>query len=392
MRIYSAMFAATTAPPSRPSVTAGRAGRFVEFGVGALALALFALPAPARAAETVTISSVKASPASVQPGQAVTFTATMTSSQSESNYPVEFSLVAPGGTNAIQGLDTATFTAGASLTETYGGTLPASAKAGTYTLYVDVYNPTYSVKYAQTTTTLTVAAASAAAPTDMSPPVVSGTAQVGDALASTTGTWTGASSYAYQWAGNGTKIAGATAATYTPVSSDAGHTLTSTVTATGSSGTAASATSAPTVAIVAASSPSASNTGSNGVAFTALHTYFMSPTGSDSNNGLTAATAWATPNHAVNCGDVIIAAAGSYGPFQGDLGKGQQLPVQFWRSERVAGRRLLRHAALRRFQRRRVRYHDKGPHERQHGDVSGYEQQLGGRGLVCKYRCSWTGV
>ena len=38
----------------------------------------------------------------------------------------------------------------------------------------------------------------------------------------------------------------------------------------------------------------------------------MSPTGSDSNNGLTAATAWATPNHAVNCGDVIIAAAGSY--------------------------------------------------------------------------------
>ena len=55
---------------------------------------------------------------------------------------------------------------------------------------------------------------------------------------------------------------------------------------------------------------------SNGVAFTALHTYFMSPSGSDSNNGLTAATAWATPNHAVNCGDVIIAAAGSYPDLQ----------------------------------------------------------------------------
>ena len=91
---------------------------------------------------------------------------------------------------------------------------------------------------AQKTTALTITAASApaAAPTDLEPPVVSGTAQVGKVLSSTTGTWTGATSYAYQWAGNSAKIAGATAATYTPVSTDAGHTLTSTVTATGSSG------------------------------------------------------------------------------------------------------------------------------------------------------------
>ena len=336
MSIYSAMFAATTAPPSRPSWTAGRgepalfaagarlapcgryAGRLVEFGVGAIALALFALPAPARAAETVTISSVTASPASVQPGRAVTFTAKMTSSQNESNYPVLFSLVPPGApqsTKTTQGLFYGNFTAGASLTEAYSWTVPAGTTAGTYTMYVAVYNPAYSVQYAQTSTALTITAAAASAPTDMEPPVVSGTAQVGDALASTTGTWTGATSYAYQWAGNATKIVGATAATYTPVSSDAGHTLTSTVTATGSSGATASATSAPTVAIVAASSPSASNTASNGVAFTALHTYFMSPTGSDSNNGLTTATAWATPNHPVNCGDVIVAAAGSYNTY-----------------------------------------------------------------------------
>jgi hypothetical protein len=51
--------------------------------------------------------------------------------------------------------------------------------------------------------------------------------------------------------------------------------------------------------------------------FTALHTYYMSPTGSDSNNGLTAATAWASPNHSLNCGDVIVAAAGSYPDLQG---------------------------------------------------------------------------
>ena len=52
--------------------------------------------------------------------------------------------------------------------------------------------------------------------------------------------------------------------------------------------------------------------------FTPLHTYYVSPTGSDSNNGLTPATAWATANHSVVCGDVIIAAAGSYGARFGD--------------------------------------------------------------------------
>lgn len=37
--------------------------------------------------------------------------------------------------------------------------------------------------------------------------------------------------------------------------------------------------------------------------------YYLSPSGSDSNNGLTTGTAWLTPNHAVNCGDAIDAAA-----------------------------------------------------------------------------------
>ena len=51
---------------------------------------------------------------------------------------------------------------------------------------------------------------------------------------------------------------------------------------------------------------------SSAVPFVALHTYFMAPGGSDSNSGADAAHAWATPNHAVKCGDVIIAAAGAY--------------------------------------------------------------------------------
>jgi hypothetical protein len=47
--------------------------------------------------------------------------------------------------------------------------------------------------------------------------------------------------------------------------------------------------------------------------FTALHTYYISPTGSDSNSGTSAATPWLTPNHSgIVCGDVIIAAKGAY--------------------------------------------------------------------------------
>lgn len=66
-------------------------------------------------------------------------------------------------------------------------------------------------------------------------------------------------------------------------------------------------------AAASSSSGSASST-----PFTALHTYYMSPTGSDSYDGTeqthtTGNTGpWATPNHAVQCGDVIIAETGAY--------------------------------------------------------------------------------
>jgi hypothetical protein len=44
-------------------------------------------------------------------------------------------------------------------------------------------------------------------------------------------------------------------------------------------------------------------------------TYYLAPAaagGSDSNNGTSASTPWLTPNHALVCGDVILAAAGAY--------------------------------------------------------------------------------
>jgi hypothetical protein len=104
-------------------------------------------------------------------------------------------------------------------------------------------------------------------------PAISGLSppQVGNALTSSTGTFTqcSACTYAYQWKSAGTNV-GTNVNSYSPVSGDIGHTVTVTVTATNTAGSTP-ATSTATSAVIAA-------TGS--VAFTALHTYFMSPTGS----------------------------------------------------------------------------------------------------------------
>jgi hypothetical protein len=73
------------------------------------------------------------------------------------------------------------------------------------------------------------------------------------------------------------------------------------------------ATCSDKLASTGATGSSGSTPASGSTPFVALHTYYMSPTGSDSNNGTSAATPWATPNHSqIVCGDVIIAAAGTY--------------------------------------------------------------------------------
>jgi hypothetical protein len=46
-----------------------------------------------------------------------------------------------------------------------------------------------------------------------------------------------------------------------------------------------------------------------GTAFAKASTYYLSPHGSDSNNGLSTSASWLSPNHSLNCGDVIVAAA-----------------------------------------------------------------------------------
>ena len=105
-----------------------------------------------------------------------------------------------------------------------------------------------------------------AVPLNTKPPVVSGTAEVGKTLTTTSGTWSGTSplTFSYQWrrcdktGGSCGNISGGTAQTYTVLGSDGGHTLRAAVTAKNSEGTD-SATSVPTAVVATPAAPVSNN-------------------------------------------------------------------------------------------------------------------------------------
>jgi hypothetical protein len=105
-------------------------------------------------------------------------------------------------------------------------------------------------------------AASSAAPTNQSPPTISGTAQAGNTLTASSGSWAGTApiTYSYQWRRcdkNGTgcaNIGGADSSTYLLKSGDVNDTLRVRVTAKNSDGSA-QATSDPTAVVTAKSAP-----------------------------------------------------------------------------------------------------------------------------------------
>src|SRR5207249_4302998 len=110
------------------------------------------------------------------------------------------------------------------------------------------------------------------------PPAISGTAQQGQTLTESHGTWTNnPTSYAYQWLqcdgeGNNCQlISGATNQTYVPTGSDAGHRLKVSETASNEGGAGAPATSAATSAVTArpaAATFGTTTVGSSGDSFT----------------------------------------------------------------------------------------------------------------------------
>ena len=93
--------------------------------------------------------------------------------------------------------------------------------------------------------------AAVAPPVNTVAPAITGTAEQGQTLTASTGTWSGTPTYAYQWKRGGGNIGGATASTYVLTGTDAGATITVTVTATNAGGST-SATSSSAVVVVAA--------------------------------------------------------------------------------------------------------------------------------------------
>jgi len=100
---------------------------------------------------------------------------------------------------------------------------------------------------------VTVGGASAAAVdpiVNVAPPVVNGTAQVGERVRTTTGDWTPTGlTFTYQWLRDGSPIAGATSASYKVRLEDLAATLSAEVTATDATDQTATATSDPTGAV-----------------------------------------------------------------------------------------------------------------------------------------------
>lgn len=103
------------------------------------------------------------------------------------------------------------------------------------------------------------------APVDLVPPAISGSAQQGQLLTCSSGTWlNGATSYAYSWLRNGTAISGATGSSYMVTAADVSQLISCAVLASNDSGpSAAPAVSLP-VTPTAATGTGGSGTGGSG--------------------------------------------------------------------------------------------------------------------------------
>jgi len=138
-----------------------------------------------------------------------------------------------------------TWTSLTTLTYTYqwyrGATLITSATNQTYTLVVADSAASITCKVTATNilgsnvaTSNAITAQTFSAPVNTVAPAITGTAQEGQTLTCSTGTWTGnpTPTYTYQWKRNGSNIGSATNSTYVLVTADVGQSIKCTVTAT----------------------------------------------------------------------------------------------------------------------------------------------------------------
>ncbi|WP_432244929.1 hypothetical protein ACRB8A_14430 [Arthrobacter sp. G.S.26] len=141
------------------------------------------------------------------------------------------------------------FRSGTAITGAVGKTYtPVGADYGkTITVKVTGNKAGYPAVSRTSAATAVVAKGTLAAPV----PTITGTARVGSTLTAVPGTWGPAPvTLAYQWKANGVSITGATAATYKPVATDTGKTLTVTVTGTKTGYNTTAKTSAATPAVL----------------------------------------------------------------------------------------------------------------------------------------------
>jgi hypothetical protein len=131
---------------------------------------------------------------------------------------------------------------------------------------------TTSASSGATTAVASAPVAPASAPANTALPQVAGTAQVGQTLTTSNGTWSGTpTSYAYQWrrcdgaGANCANVLGATATTYKLVTGDASATFRANVTAANTAGSS-TASSVQTAAVAAAPAPATPVSGRFGIA------------------------------------------------------------------------------------------------------------------------------
>jgi hypothetical protein len=181
-----------------------------------------------------------------------------------------------------------------------------------------------------------VVQAAPAAPVNTSLPAISGTAQQGQTLTASPGSWSGTApiAYAYQWrdcdgsGGNCVDIAGATSQTYVLAAGDVGSTVRVAVTASNAGGSA-TAVSAPTGVVQAAPPPAPVNTSAPTVSGTPVQGQTLTASqGSWSNNPTGYAYQWRDcDGSGGNCVDIAGATSSTYLVAAGDVGSTVRVTV-----------------------------------------------------------------